>query len=165
MGGVKTCAKCGEAKPLEAFYRVSNSNHRDGRKNECKECWRQLRRDRYARRRETELAVNARWREENRDRHRELQDRWSAENPEAARVYQGIAAARKSGVRIVESVHPLVVLELDDGACGICGDDVDPDDFEIDHIIPRSKGGEHSYANVQVAHASCNLRKAFSLPE
>lgn len=59
---------------------------------------------------------------------------------------------------------PLVVLEMDDGICGICGEDVDPERFDIDHVIPLSKGGEHSYANVQVAHRSCNSRKAASMP-
>jgi 5-methylcytosine-specific restriction endonuclease McrA len=59
----------------------------------------------------------------------------------------------------VEHVHPLVVLEMDDGVCGICGEDVDPFGFEVDHIIPLVKAGEHSYANAQPAHKSCNASK------
>lgn len=66
--------------------------------------------------------------------------------------------ARKRG-QFVENVHPLAVLERDDGVCGICDSDVDPFDFHVDHVIPLSAGGEHSYANVQVAHPICNLRK------
>lgn len=58
-----------------------------------------------------------------------------------------------------EDVEALVVLEMDDGACGICGEDVDPLDFTIDHVVPLSRGGPHIYANVQVAHHSCNSRK------
>lgn len=70
--------------------------------------------------------------------------------------------ARKAvlrGVPFVEYTDPLVVLEMDDGVCGICGEDVDPFRFELDHIVPTSRGGEFSYANVQVAHPTCNRQK------
>ena len=59
----------------------------------------------------------------------------------------------------IEDVDPLVVLERDDGICGICLDDVDPTNFHVDHIFPISLGGEHSYANVQAAHPFCNVSK------
>jgi 5-methylcytosine-specific restriction endonuclease McrA len=65
----------------------------------------------------------------------------------------------------VEDVESLVVLELDDGVCGICGEDVDPFDFQVDHVVPLSRGGENSYANTQVAHALCNQRKGPRLME
>jgi 5-methylcytosine-specific restriction endonuclease McrA len=70
--------------------------------------------------------------------------------------------ARKRGA-FVEDVEPLVVLERDDGVCGICGEDVDPTFFDIDHVIPLARGGEHSYRNVQVAHRRCNARKGARL--
>jgi hypothetical protein len=52
--------------------------------------------------------------------------------------------------------------------CGICGeptperlrgttDDLAP---ELDHVIPMSRGGGHTYSNVRCAHRVCNLRKA-----
>ena len=30
----------------------------------------------------------------------------------------------------------------------------------IDHIVPLSKGGEHSYANCALAHTGCNSAKS-----
>lgn len=60
----------------------------------------------------------------------------------------------------VEHVDPLVVLERDDNICGICGGDVDPDDFHIDHIVPLARGGLHNYENTQAAHPSCNWAKS-----
>ena len=63
-----------------------------------------------------------------------------------------------------EFIHPLVVLERDDGVCGICGGDVDPFDFHVDHIIPLSRGGSHTFDNVQASHPLCNARKASKLP-
>lgn len=77
---------------------------------------------------------------------------------ERRRGYQQ-TRAKRLGARFVEYVDPLVVLEADDGACGICGEDVDPDRFDIDHTFPLGPYGEHSYANVQAAHPACNRRK------
>lgn len=90
---------------------------------------------------------------------------WREQHPEEFRELMRIAAQRRRAIvnaAFVEDVHSLVVLERDDGCCGICGGDVDPTDFHVDHIIPLSKGGEHSYANVQAAHPSCNVRKGAS---
>ncbi len=70
--------------------------------------------------------------------------------------------ALKYGASFVEPVSALVVLELHDGVCGICGHDVDPFKFDVDHIIPLVRGGEHSYRNTQPAHPSCNRRKGTS---
>lgn len=61
----------------------------------------------------------------------------------------------------------------DKGVCSICGKRCDTNDYKmdgdtfiagndypsIDHIIPLSKGGEHSWDNVQLAHRICNTRK------
>ncbi len=49
--------------------------------------------------------------------------------------------------------------------CGICGEDVDPFDFQVDHIVPLVHGGLHNYENSQVAHPLCNQRKNVRLVE
>jgi|ERR671918_452659 5-methylcytosine-specific restriction endonuclease McrA len=59
----------------------------------------------------------------------------------------------------VEHVDPLIVLELRDGMCGICGSDVDPLAFEVDHVVALARGGLHNYENCQPAHGPCNRRK------
>lgn len=66
--------------------------------------------------------------------------------------------ARLKGAR-AESVSRLVVLERANGICGICQKPVDPNDFHVDHIIPLSMGGDHSYANTQPSHPFCNTSK------
>lgn len=76
------------------------------------------------------------------------------------------AVARRKARKMaafVEDIDRGVVLERDQGYCGICDELVDPNDFHIDHVIPISLGGAHSYANVQVAHPFCNLRKGAKL--
>ncbi|MCA9922388.1 MAG: hypothetical protein KC421_08445 [Anaerolineales bacterium] len=41
---------------------------------------------------------------------------------------------------------------------------IDPNEVQIDHIFPRSKGGWNSYANAQVLSASENLKKLDTIP-
>jgi 5-methylcytosine-specific restriction endonuclease McrA len=60
--------------------------------------------------------------------------------------------------QFVESVDPLVLLESHKGFCGICHKPI-RGDFHVDHIVPLSRGGEHSYANTQPAHPRCNMKK------
>jgi len=91
--------------------------------------------------------------------HKARSQAFASAHPEIMRASNLSHTARKKGCEVVEQVIPMVVLERDDGICGICLDDVDPFDYTIDHIVPHSKGGEHSYDNVQLAHRVCNSRK------
>ena len=63
--------------------------------------------------------------------------------------------------------------EKDNGVCYICGEKCDFEDFKnvdgtvicgdmypsIDHVIPASKGGTHTWDNVRLAHRKCNYVK------
>ncbi len=64
----------------------------------------------------------------------------------------------------VETVKPQIVYQRDQGICGICGQHVRLVQMSLDHILPLSKGGEHSYQNVQLAHRHCNSRRRASGP-
>lgn len=66
------------------------------------------------------------------------------------------------------------LFKRDGGRCYLCGMPCVLDDFvqrdgriicgdwypSIDHVIPLSKGGEHSWSNVRLAHRICNYRKS-----
>lgn len=43
--------------------------------------------------------------------------------------------------------------------CAICKQPMTFDKCNIDHIIPVSKGGQHTMANLQLTHIRCNLLK------
>lgn len=65
----------------------------------------------------------------------------------------------------------LAVFKRDAWVCKICGQPVVKDvphmhplEATIDHIIPLSKGGEHSWDNVQCTHRRCNRLKGNMLP-
>lgn len=76
--------------------------------------------------------------------------------------------AKERGAKVVETVYTDALRERDQDRCGICGGIVpltvwpDPYSATIDHIVPVSKGGEHSYANTQLAHFRCNTEKGSS---
>jgi 5-methylcytosine-specific restriction endonuclease McrA len=82
-----------------------------------------------------------------------------------------VRRARKQG-QFVEKVYKSKLLKLRGAVCGICGEPVDPVNFQLDHIVPFMLGGVHSYANCQPAHGydcrnsqgvACNQVKAYSL--
>ncbi|MFR9919935.1 HNH endonuclease [Corynebacterium striatum] len=49
-----------------------------------------------------------------------------------------------------------LTLETYGTVCHLCGRD---GATTADHVIPRSKGGDDSLANLRPAHASCNYRR------
>lgn len=88
------------------------------------------------------------------------------EDPDAERKRECDNAARyraRKRQALVEKVDREVVWERDEGICGLCGLPVERSDWHLDHVVPLARGGEHSYANVQVAHPICNQRKGAAL--
>lgn len=82
--------------------------------------------------------------------------------PEQRRMVKREEAQRRNArikAKFVENVKGDVLFARDNGICGICSNPVDPARWEIDHVVPISRGGEHSYANTQVSHPTCNRRK------
>lgn len=75
--------------------------------------------------------------------------------------------ARKFGVDY-EVIDPLLVFERDGWRCQICGRRTSKRQRgtnhrnapELDHRIPMARGGGHTYANVQCACRSCNVKKS-----
>jgi len=85
-----------------------------------------------------------------------------------ARMYnKPKSRARKFGVEY-ENVNPVFVFERDGWRCQICGKKTPrrnrgtryPNAPEIDHRIPLSLGGPHTYKNVQCACRRCNIEKS-----
>lgn len=75
--------------------------------------------------------------------------------------------------RIDRDITLKKLFDRDGGTCKICGGECDFGDYKIkrgkfsaginyptiDHIYPLSKGGQHSWKNVQLAHFRCNCKK------
>ena len=65
-----------------------------------------------------------------------------------------------------EDIDVGAVYERDEWCCQLCNVPVDsslryPDQWcaTLDHEVPLSRGGSHTYSNVQLAHAICNITK------
>jgi 5-methylcytosine-specific restriction endonuclease McrA len=54
-----------------------------------------------------------------------------------------------------------VILARDGYACQYCGS---TGHLTLDHVVPRSRGGESSWDNVVASCAPCNVRKGSNLP-
>jgi len=78
--------------------------------------------------------------------------------------------AERYGVALFDSSITLKeCVKRFNGICQICGEPVDSYDIKgghirrlyptVDHIIPLSRGGSHTWENVQLAHMSCNAGK------
>lgn len=73
--------------------------------------------------------------------------------------------ARIAGAAVVEPISRAEIIERDQSTCHLCGGLVSADDIHIDHIVPLSRGGNHSADNVAVAHSMCNMRKGSRLSD
>lgn len=68
-----------------------------------------------------------------------------------------------------ETITLKSVVDRFNGVCQICGEPIDWNDLKdghirrkyptVDHIIPLSKGGSHTWNNIQLAHMACNAGK------
>lgn len=65
-----------------------------------------------------------------------------------------------------ERFSPLEIFERDGWVCGLCSLPVNkdlpwphPDSPTLDHVLALARGGNHTRANSQLAHARCNLSK------
>jgi 5-methylcytosine-specific restriction endonuclease McrA len=104
--------------------------------------------------------------------------KWRADNPEAAKaqeiLYRTSHRDKKCSIQqnrrarklnaFVEAVDRQQVFLNDNGICQwqYCQEAspfVDPANWHLDHIVALANGGEHSYANTQVTHPTCNRRK------
>lgn len=89
-------------------------------------------------------------------------DGTSGTRQELRRSYEGTRRARKAAA-FVEHVDLATVWERDDGICHICRQPADRSDWQLEHVVPITKGGQHSYANTAVSHPICNRKKGARL--
>ncbi len=67
--------------------------------------------------------------------------------------------AHQLGVECDSTITLVKVFKLRLGMCAVCEKWVQPRHASIDHTHPLSKGGTHTWDNVQLVHLICNLRK------
>lgn len=152
----KICQRCTIEKNISEFYK--DNTRPAGVNGWCKDCKKAWLAEYRSINSERLLAQQR----EYKDRHKEVvlaQTRqYKKENPDRIRSHNANRRAWRIN-QLVENVDRKVVFERDNGICHICLDVVDPADWHLDHIIPLSKGGPHSYDNTAVSHPFCNESK------
>jgi 5-methylcytosine-specific restriction endonuclease McrA len=191
MPEYKTCRKCGQDKPFADYYKGPGTF---GLRSQCKLCIneannsaRQANPEKY---RQANLAYyyknkdalnkyrRSKWPELYKSKieyHKQKGKKYRTENPDKI---NGIARRKRARKRANgwERYTEAQVLELHGAVCHICGDPIDlslnrkigTEGWEmalhIDHVIPISKGGPDTLANVKPSHGRCNLKKRANLP-
>jgi len=126
------------------------------------------------------LVRDRQYRRDNPDKIRTYWKEWESRNPEkvAAHIKKQNARpevkARKKALKHKrraiensansENVNFELVWMRSAGLCYLCGGLVDKGTEHYDHVIALSQGGSHTYNNVKVTHAKCNLTKSTRTP-
>lgn len=132
----RVCIVCNESLPEDSFHR--DKTRWDGFARQCKSCRKAAKADYRA---DPEvLRARAQWR-----RAKKLA-------PDAERFFD------------------VEIFERDSWICGVCNEGIEaslrfphPMSASLDHVIPLTRGGNHTRANCQASHLLCNQRKGARL--
>ncbi len=151
----KACGKCFVVKGLPRFGMDRASA--DGKHTACTRCATDYTREPASRNRRN--AASKRWQRENPGKSSEARRRWKTNNlarwRSSTRHSNALRRARIAAATIVPFTHDeLMASWEDDGlyACVFCDGPFE----EIEHILPLSRGGEHSIANLVPSCVDCN---------
>jgi 5-methylcytosine-specific restriction endonuclease McrA len=178
----KTCTQCGQIKNLSGFYKLSADSNKV--RSKCKPCvndqskhyrennlektreltrlWKEsnpisvaLNRQLWKLQNPEKVAIsNKSYYERNREQFSEIAKAWRANNPEKVAGFRAAHRARKNAaITYVISAKDLWHLKHD--SCLYCGNPAK----HLDHIIPLSRGGNHSIGNLAPACVRCNTSK------
>ena len=167
--GLKECLKCAKEKDLDDFY--TSKVNKDGRRSHCISCMSDYGKSSSGKTASQKSLQRKRSNPEYRAKEASYGVAWRQKNPEKRRATEQRRRARKLDV-VSEVVDNLIVFERDKWMCQLCKLPVDnnlkfpdPQSASLDHKIPLSKGGSHSYENTQLAHLRCNISKGAKLEE
>lgn len=118
------------------------------------------------------------WRKRNREKAIINWEAWRKAHPDykADPQKQREQSQKRRALKRTTKVEPISekqVFTRDRGICQHCKKKVDkrfkypnPMSASLDHIIPLTQGGSHTYANIQLTHLICNLiKKVNVLPQ
>lgn len=170
--GTRQCAMCGERKPLtEAFDRDKRAS--GGRKSRCKSCRGSYMKDYYAENAEDKRESGRNYRAANLDRIRaEDRARYERDREKRIELATEITHRRRQRAKLVpfeRGVTRAALRKRDGDECCYCGITMSfmrlrkgqyaPDLATVEHVIPLSKGGAHTFANTTLACWECNIRR------
>ena len=133
------------------------SVHNRAYRSKNSERYKSARQERYAANPEPTKVRARNWYLSNLERARATNKAWYLNNQD--KVHRS-RVKRRLNLELA-SVGPVDISGLI-AACETCYLCSDPlvGEVHVDHVIPLSKGGAHSYGNLKPTHARCNLRKS-----
>lgn len=155
----KVCFKCSLPKSLDEFPK--HPQMKDGHLNKCKLCNRADAKA-WAQKNPERVADNASaWRAANPDKRKEYAAKSYGRAKASGKILETAAVRRRrENATRVAPVSRKAIKKRDGLWCHICESDIDdPRKVVLDHVIPLARGGEHTEANLKVAHRSCNAWK------
>ena len=66
---------------------------------------------------------------------------------------------------VVPAITKHKLFKRDRGLCAYCGESIQENQAEAEHVVPNSRGGEYSWMNLVISCRSCNQRKGNRTPE
>ena len=175
MGDTKRCSKCGETKNVGAFGK--RSNRKSGLRSQCKACdtiYSRENRSAYraayrAAHRDELLAKHASYYAAHRDEHATYAASWAKANPDKCRA---IVNRRRAQKLAVGGTHTAAdVQRQGDTQKWKCwwrgqGCAIDcKDKYDVDHLVPLSRGGHNNPSNIVISCPHCNRSKHDKLPD
>ena len=169
--GTRECAGCGERLSLARFDRDVNAS--GGRRSRCKACRSAHMKGYYAANREERVAAAREHYAANIDAIRQS-DRERYERDREKRIALAVDAVHRRRQRIKDSnpdrgVTRRALRGIHGDSCHWCGltmlfvsvrkGEFRADLATIEHLIPLSKGGTHTFENARLACWECNVRR------
>lgn len=110
--------------------------------------------------RERKVATDAKWQRENPDRVKLRNMKWQQQNANAVRSFTRNYRAKKRAAAGTHNAKDIeIIYRKQDNLCA-CGCGVSlADGFDVDHIIPVSRGGSNWPSNLQLLTPRCNKSK------
>ena len=193
MPAVKKCRKCHVPQSVDAFYVSSaNKDGRHSYCKQCLSKTRKVRylanreeeikaaavynklhpeknRERVKRCQQKDLArahrlaKASRNRPEHKERRKDYMAKYGRDHAEAHADREARRRAQKR-TTAVEPVLRREVHQRDCGCCYLCHNPITLNEMHLEHAVPLSRGGSHTYDNCRAACAGCNLSKGAKLP-
>ena len=175
---MKSCPRCAEVKPFEAFY--ASSTHKSGYASWCKVCESERSKAKFQRRKDAQLSKAQEWRSANKDKFNASIAAWREQNPgKHERLMKDWAQANKDKVNAKwmkrhagkKNRTPEWLTADDHWAIQEAYDIAQKRkqmfgfDWHVDHIVPlqgKTVSGLHVPWNLQVIPAKLNQQKSNS---
>lgn len=82
--------------------------------------------------------------------------------PSVIRMHDAVVNYKKMG--LVRPLSRNALYEEYNGKCVYCGKSLSHSEMTLDHVIPKSKSGSHSWGNLVASCFSCNAKKRDRTP-